>query len=120
MIYKSAKQGQNIQQKDYSKDILLSLDDFKDKKHLLQVVTIPPRTKQRLHFHKTQTEVYYVLEGEAIISINGEEVVARPEDVFVCEAREKHFVWNKMNNDFKLIVFKIDYPKEDDTVWFEE
>ena len=58
-----------IVKKDYSKRIILSLADFKEKGHLLQTVTIPANTKQRKHFHHKQTEVFYILEGETIINI---------------------------------------------------
>lgn len=75
MIYKNRQQG-IVTQKDYSKTILLTPQGFKDNSHLLQVVTIPPKTKQHLHFHKTHTQVYYILEREAVIIFNNEEILA--------------------------------------------
>ncbi|MBI4973477.1 hypothetical protein HZC27_02600 [Candidatus Roizmanbacteria bacterium] len=60
MKYKPSSAGQEIVKKDYSKRIIFSFDEFKEKGHLLQVVTIPAHTKQRMHFHHTQTEVFYI------------------------------------------------------------
>jgi len=62
MKYASTQQGNEIIKKDYRKKIIFSLADFQEKGHLLQVVTIPPQTKQRLHSHNKQTEVFYILE----------------------------------------------------------
>ena len=33
-------------------------------------MTILPDTRQRIHSHQVQTEVFYILEGEATITIN--------------------------------------------------
>lgn len=120
MIYKNKQQGIVVTQKDYSKTVLLTPRDFKDGGHLLQVVTIPRHTKQRLHFHKIQTEVYYILEGKAGIICNGKEILAKPGDTFICEPNDRHAIWNKSENEFRLVVYKIDFPSEDDTVWLED
>ena len=70
MKYKPSAEGQEIVKPDYRKKIIFSLDDFDEKGHLLQVVTIPPETRQRPHSHEKQTEVFYILEGEATLTIN--------------------------------------------------
>ncbi len=86
----------------------------------MQVVTIPKKTKQREHHHTQQTEVFYVLEGEALLYINGEGFLAKPGDAFVCNPEDRHNIWNQADQDFKLVVFKINMPEKDDTVWEEE
>lgn len=68
-----------------------------------------------------QTEVYYILEGETIINIQGKDYLAKAGDAFIMEPKDEHFLWNKSDKDFKLLVFKINMPEEtDDTVWIEE
>lgn len=121
MRYKSNNNGEKVNKKDYSKKVIFSLSDFEEKGHLLQEVIIPPHTKQRLHFHNTQTEVYYVLEGECSIFVNGEEFVASPGDGFIVSPKDKHQLWNKSDKPFILVVFKINMPEStDDTEWLEE
>ena len=120
MKYKPKGEGKIVQKKDYSKRIIFSTKDFKEKGHFLQVVTIPAKTKQRLHFHKKQTEVYYVLEGEALLDMKEKEFLAKPGDAFICGPGDKHRVWNKSDKDFKLVVFKINLPKKYDTEWLEK
>lgn len=121
MKYKSHTEGEVIQKKDYSKKIIFPLADFQVKGHLLQTVTIPPQTKQRLHKHFQQYEVNYILDGECAVIINGKEFFGKPGDSFITEPGDTHQLWNKSHKEFTLVVFKINYPQEgDDTEWIEE
>src|SRR5689334_667660 len=120
MKYKSASEGSFLQKKDYAKKILFSLNDFQQKGHQLQIVTIPPHTKQRMHSHNKQTEVFYILEGYCIITINNQDFDAKVGDSFICEPGDTHNLWNKSAAEFKLVVFKINLPENsDDTNWVE-
>ena len=120
MKYRPSTEGKEIVKRDYRKKIIFSLDDFDEKGHLLQVVTIPPNTRQRMHSHEVQTEVFYILEGEATITINGADYPARLGDAFICSPGDVHNVWNKTEEDFRLVVFKINLPEEgEDSHWHE-
>lgn len=119
MRYRRSGEGRRVQEKDYSKTIIFSTDDFDEEGHLLQVVAVPPRTKQRLHLHREQTEVFYILEGEAVIQISGLDFAAKPGDAFICSAGDTHSLWNQSDEDFRVVVFKINRPEEDDTDWLE-
>lgn len=121
MKYKKFSDGKLIQKQDYSKVVLFDLNDFKASGHWLQLVTIPPQTKQRAHVHHQQTEVEYVLDGEATFIINGEEILATKGDAFVIEPGDKHNVWNKSDVPCQILVFKINYPEngEGDSEWLE-
>lgn len=120
MKYQPHTTDREIVKKDYSKRVIFPLSAFSEKGHLLQIVTIPPHTKQRMHFHEKQTEVYYILEGETIITINGVDYSAKAGDAFITEPRDVHNLWNKSDRDFKLLVFKINMPDNtDDTKWIE-
>jgi quercetin dioxygenase-like cupin family protein len=111
--------GKNIVKNNYSKRIIFDSDLLGDDNRL-QVVTIPPQTKQREHFHDIQTEVFYILSGECLIYINDEEYNAEPGDAFICSPKDKHWLWNKTDREFKLAVFKINFPLENDSHWLEE
>lgn len=118
MKYRPSTKGQEILKKDYRKRIIFSLEDFAEKGHLLQIVTIPPHTRQRAHYHDKQTEVFYILEGEATITFNEVEYPARPGDAFICSPGDVHSLWNKTDKDFRLVVFKINLPDEgEDSHW---
>jgi len=120
MKFRPAGSGEIIEEEDYSKTVIFSAEDFEEEGYLLQVVTVPPRTRQRLHLHRQQTEVFYVLEGRAKIEISGEEYLTRPGDAFICSPGERHSLWNQTDRDFKLAVFKINRPEGEDSVWLEE
>ncbi len=70
--------------------------------------TVPP------HYHRTQTEVFFVL-ARGSITIDGNRVDADAGDVVVCEPGEVHGM-PLVEGDFGFLVMKIDY-REDDTVW---
>jgi quercetin dioxygenase-like cupin family protein len=120
MKYKPTGSGDIVNEGDYSKRIIFSGKDLPEEGHLLQVVTIPPRTKQRLHAHRQQTEVFYVLEGEALIHIGGDDFLARRGDAFICSPGDEHSLWNQSDEDFEIGVFKINKPRENDTDWLED
>jgi mannose-6-phosphate isomerase-like protein (cupin superfamily) len=117
MKFSPAGSGEVVEEQDYSKMIIFSSDDLQVPGHLLQVVTVPPHTKQRLHLHRQQTEVFYVLEGQAKMKIGGKEFAAQPGDAFICGPGDRHRLWNQSGADFRLVVFKINKPEEDDTAW---
>ena len=120
MKYKQSSEGEEIVKKDYRKKIIFSRADFDETGHLLQVVTIPPHTRQRLHSHEKQTEVFYILEGEATIALNTVAYVARPGDAFICSPGDVHNIWNQTDQEFRLVVFKINVPAEgEDSHWHE-
>jgi quercetin dioxygenase-like cupin family protein len=66
------------------------------------------------HYHRVQTEYFYVL-AKGSITIDGKKVDAEPGDLIVCEPGEVHGI-PLVENDFGFLVMKIDY-REDDTVW---
>ena len=120
MKYKPSAEGQEIVKEDYTKKIIFSPDDLDETGHLLQVVTIPANTRQRAHSHEKQMEVFYVLEGEATLTINDIDYLAKPGDAIVCSPGDVHSLWNKTKEEFRLLAFKINFPEEgEDTNWYQ-
>lgn len=117
MKYMSAGKGRVVNKSDYSKEILLELKDFKQPGHLLQIVTNPAKLKQRLHYHKKQTEVWYILEGESVWIVNGVRYNVKPGDSFIIEPGEAHQADNRGEKDMKVLVFKINLPADDED-WY--
>jgi quercetin dioxygenase-like cupin family protein len=118
MKYVKAGKGNKIVRQDYSKEIIFDVNDLPGNGHMLQTVIIPPNTKQRNHSHDVQTEIFYILRGECSIFINEKEYIAKPGDSFVCEQGDEHYLWNKSDEEFELVVFKIDRPQDnEDTNW---
>lgn len=55
------------------------------------------------HQHVGEFEAYYVLEGEAIVNDNGEEIILHPGDMHLCKDGDGHGVENKGDQDLVLI-----------------
>jgi quercetin dioxygenase-like cupin family protein len=118
MRYQPAGGGEVVVATDYEKRVLFSSADFPDPGHLLQVVTISPGTTQRRHFHHDQTEVFFILAGDAEIVIDGRCYRVAPEDAFICSPGEVHHVCNNTAEDVRILVFKLRLPEEGtDTTW---
>jgi quercetin dioxygenase-like cupin family protein len=100
--------------KGYQKRILLSAEILPKEVSLVQEVrfhrgeSIPP------HYHKTQTEIFFVL-AKGSITIDGQRIDFEAGDMVVCEPGEVHGM-PLVEEDFGFLVLKIDY-RDDDTVW---
>jgi quercetin dioxygenase-like cupin family protein len=114
-----AGSGEIVVKADYSKELIIKPNEFKQEGHQSQVVIIPKQTKQRRHYHTIQTELCYMLEGECTILYNNEDVLVNTGDSFIYEPQDVHYHWNKTDKDVKILVFKLDFPEQDDTVWIE-
>ncbi len=103
-----------IEGQGYHKKVLLDGKLLEKPEVLVQQVifhkgdSIPP------HFHKSQTEIFFVLDSGSI-TINEEYIEVGKGDIVVCEPGEIHGM-PKIKTEFSFLVLKIDY-QEDDTVW---
>lgn len=119
MKYIPRQKGEIARKKDYSKRVIFKPQDFLETGHQLQEVTIPPQTTQRAHLHRQQTEAYFILSGKAVLTVSDKDYPANPGDAFIIFPNEVHSFANNSNRPFKLVVFKLDYPEKDDTIWYD-
>ncbi|MEE8403175.1 MAG: cupin domain-containing protein [Candidatus Hydrothermarchaeaceae archaeon] len=104
-----------IEGKGYKKRILAGEAQL-GRGNIAQIVRIWPGQKVKPHHHRQQTELFYILEGMALLSIAGREVEAGPGDVYLCKPGDIHSVKNNGTGDFEILVFKTGW-KEDDSYW---
>ena len=105
-----------LEREGYSKRILIREDELKSRGNLVQIVKSDPHTEIKPHYHKETTEIYHILEGNAILFIGDERIRAKERDTFLCEAGEVHGVINDTEEEFLILVFKIN-AKEDNSYW---
>jgi len=105
-----------LEREGYSKKILLTEDELKSRGHLVQIVKSEAHTEIKPHYHKQTIEIYYILKGNAILFFGDKRFRAQQGDAFLCEPGEVHGVVNDSDEEFILLVFKID-AKEDDSYW---
>ena len=67
------------------------------------------------HYHKVQTEVFVIVDGEGVMRIDGNDYEVSCGSVLLCKPGAIHSAEGNM----KVLVFKYNY-KEDDTFWLEK
>jgi len=108
-----------LERKNYFKKILLNEGEIKSKGNLVQIVKVNPHTEIKAHYHKETIEIYYILKGSAILFFGDKRFNAKSGDVFLCEPNDTHGVINDSEEEFVLLVFKVNM-REDDLVWSEK
>ncbi len=99
----------------YKKKVIVKPDDV-DADIMVQVVSIKPKSEVKGHYHKRHTEIFYILNGKGKIIINDEEKLCERGDVFICKPNDIHSAVNESEEEFKILVIKINYV-EDDIFW---
>lgn len=100
--------------KGYTKKRLLGPGFLPRAVDLVQEVRFKKGSAVPPHYHRVQTEVFYVL-GKGSIIIGGTLLSLEAGDIVVCEPGEVHET-PTAEKDFDFLVLKLDY-QEDDTVW---
>ena len=104
-----------VQAKGYTKHILLDAEDLQSNGARVQIVTIQPGDTIADHYHRTTREFYIVLQGRCQLTVNGETVVLRRDDMLLMEPGDTHKLVNHGTIPFVLLVFKTNAEK--DTFW---
>jgi quercetin dioxygenase-like cupin family protein len=100
-----------IQGKSYKKRILI--EELKGKINLIEDVTIIPKGEIPCHEHKFTDEIFYIVKNSAKMIVNKEEFEVSPGDMIYVDKNESHGFRNENDKEFKMIVFKINFQKED-------
>lgn len=83
---------------------LLEKEDMREKMSLCAISTIPPGAGIGEHEHTSDSEIYYVLEGEVQVTDEGEEYTLYAGDIMFTGDGESHQVWNASEKDAKLFL----------------
>lgn len=78
----------------------------------LQLVEIKGRVGR--HFHKKQTEVFVIVDGNGTLEIGEKRWDAKCGDIFLCPPETVHSV----EGNLKILVFKYEY-EGNDSYWLE-
>jgi quercetin dioxygenase-like cupin family protein len=104
--------GDWIKGEGYRKKILAGEDELGEG-NIVQVVEIGPRAKVKPHYHKVQTEFFYIMKGKAKLSIGGENFEAQEGEYYLCKPGDMHSVENDSEDVFEIMVFKTNWRKGD-------
>ena len=74
-----------------------------DHARLFSIVTLKPGCSIGYHIHEQETEYYYILSGEAVVSDNGTEVTMLPGDLMSTGNGDGHSIENRSDKDMAFL-----------------
>ena len=76
--------------------------ELNDKGRLFANITLRPGCSIGYHVHENESELFYVMKGEALYNDNGTECPVSAGDVMICPAGTGHAVANHGTEDVEL------------------
>ena len=61
------------------------------------------------HLHEGNEEIYYIVEGQGIMTVDGEEKKVASGDAIITYSGSKHGLVNNTDKDLKILVFECAY-----------
>lgn len=74
------------------------------KNQSLAEVTIPPGTTIQEHYHEKAEEIYYIVSGEGLMTIDGEQTTVSAQDAVIILPGQRHKIGNSGTEDLVMIV----------------
>jgi quercetin dioxygenase-like cupin family protein len=103
----------------YRKNVLTSRQQSLEADSLVQVVEIPAGKRVADHYHRQTIEFYHVLSGTCEFTVNEQRIELSRDDMLLVEPGDRHPAHKRRPDDFRLLVFKTNYVRND-TVWLDE
>lgn len=65
---------------------------------------MPAGTTEKLHFHEAAEQVFYILEGEAVLHINNQEFPVKAGESISVQPQSEHFISNQSQKAVEFLV----------------
>ncbi|HAN43899.1 MAG TPA: cupin domain-containing protein [Ruminococcaceae bacterium] len=91
---------------------LMGRDDFKTGLQLVCLMQLEPNQSVGEHTHGNDEELYIILEGEGLMTINGEQTQVKAGDVCLNPIGGTHSLVNNSSRLLKVLVLKVDGGKQ--------
>jgi mannose-6-phosphate isomerase-like protein (cupin superfamily) len=88
-------------------------EEFESPWHFVDYAVIPPGSSIGEHRHGADEEMYFVLEGRAIMRINDQDYEVKPGDLILNRSGWKHGLRNESSNDVKILVVEVGIAKDE-------
>lgn len=82
-------------------------EDFKTNISFINYTVLPPETSAGIHQHKDDEEVYIILEGSGIMTVDGESRSVTKGDVIINRPFGSHGLLNNSKEEMKILVFEV-------------
>ena len=100
-----------IKGESYQKKVLI--ENLKDKINLIEEAIIVPQGEVPLHRHEQTDEIFYIVENSAMMTVGNQEFEVSPGEIIHVEKNEQHGFKNNSDQEFKLLVLKINFKTGD-------
>ena len=74
---------------------------------------MPPKTSEKLHFHKLAQQFFYILKGEATFYIEEEKFTVKSRGGIAIEPKKKHYFANESDENLEFLVISNPSTDED-------
>jgi quercetin dioxygenase-like cupin family protein len=90
---------------------------FQDEKlagtwHFIEYLVVPPGVTIGNHRHGENEEIYFIIDGQARMTINGQEREVKPGDFIINHPGWEHGLRNESSQEVKLLVIEVDLKRE--------
>lgn len=72
-----------------------------------EVVVVPPGSSIGVHEHQGDEEIYYFLDGQGVMTIDGHEVAFGPDTVSLCRSGGSHEFLNRGDRDVRFLAIQV-------------
>lgn len=90
--------------------------DFESNLQHLHETVIYPNSTIGYHLHKRNEEIYYIIEGEGVMTVDGEEKIVARGDAIITHSGSKHSLRNNSDKSIKILVFQCNYKDKNDKI----
>ena len=84
---------------------------FTDERNKIMTATLAPGAHIGLHTHEGNSEIVYILEGEAVMVCDGEREILRPGDVSYCPEGHTHSLRNESDRPLRFFAVVPEHKK---------
>lgn len=81
--------------------------DFKSNLRFINYTILTPGSSIGVHKHGNDEELYIVLEGNGIMTVDGEEKEVKAGDIILNKPFGEHGLRNNSEHDLKILVFEV-------------
>lgn len=83
--------------------------DFKSKLEFFHETSIKPNSTIGYHKHEGDEEIYYIVQGRGMMTVDGVEKIVVSGDAVITYSGSSHGLKNLSSKDLKIIVFEAKY-----------
>src|SRR5947207_1209452 len=84
-------------------------EDFESNLQHLHETIVYPHSTIGYHLHKGNEEIYYILQGEGTMIVDGEEKRVFAGDAIITHSGSHHGLVNDTDKELKILVFECNY-----------